>query len=631
MARFAHLASRLKQEAEQILEKVAREGAGIGSAEVVQFEASYAEKMGIGMFGRMVISNGTPQYYAAPRDLDRKPMYEAERRDLFGPVRNFLGGGQADWSMLDRPISGLRLAKAPTDWDSGTYEERLIGMLLTTSEVTLINPSFKALAAAKRAYTNRTVHVVVPKADEVWAEDVIDFVQKSRGALVVVDEPVGISYLGESLPAYYPTSWIRFIPCPYSVGNRALYKMDEGGMVLMNDIKGRPVVNHLSKQSLFTYCPEQVDKALLQDKLRFYIESSQALTMPNVNIIEVFHKPFFINKGKKEERKKMFCQGVWVTLLGDEVIDIDVAQTYLSKRSTWTPPSGKKWTPILEQGSHYFSFSSISPVPVLGASFQDGKVVYGHGDLAVVVKQEEKKDDPVSQYKEVTTEEVTKMKYESFGISSKENRVVSLRSRRDDRGLLVVVPEEVNVVFSTTADLFVYYPRNIDPAGFLPCEKSTWEEGTLYTSSTYSHLTLPTRKILSWNDTGWTALSAATHLEIRRSEALRVVCQPGWLLWKYDVKEPEYVKVSDCLVPICCRVRYKSEMGGSEQIVQIEVKTIEELWSHIRRPVFELVFPDKTACFPEPLLSLVRANGYAVSRSNNLEGRTYRARNLYKS
>jgi len=254
-----------------------------------------------------------------------------------------------------------------------TYERSLLSLLLTTMTVTLVNPSFAAmveLATLGGGYVTLSAGV-----EHKWVKDIVDFVAKSAGRLKMLPNKQvrGISYLGNNVPLWYPsTPWIRLILSPaYDLSSiYKHYSVDylDYSVISRYEKRDNYIVSSVldSTSPFYVYNPLTVDGALRQSRKAFLVESSQALSFDPVEDKRCFHAPWFVDySGDWSE-----IEGKEWKVRGNIAVDVreikreasfEVSGTYLSRRCRNSLPKGFVWTPFEEYASHWVTYHTNVP------------------------------------------------------------------------------------------------------------------------------------------------------------------------------------------------------------------------------------------------------------------------------
>lgn len=361
---------RLTLEAQEILENLAESDPSVGDAMFVAYDPQWAQRNKVGRFGRMTLVEEGFLFHAAPNDMDREPAYEMADHNFMDFIDRWKGGEKWD-TPIDKMIAGPPPPKAldKRSYYQSDYEKELLKSLIGTTSVTLMNPSFKTMSNAvfiSNHYITRGIFVhVTAQLDHAWGADIKNFVAGSGGKLQMSDRPRGLCYLGTGLPKSYPDRpWVRMIQSPVVDPSEmyANYKVEykEDCFVSRFEKKEGYVTTSLLKRDspFYVYSPETVDKSFFgkQDRMAFFLESSDQLLMDQVDNRLLWHNPFFVD-----------MKGDWqmigefhVRVQGTVLYDVEDSGTYLSRRSRTVIP-GYTWVPISPTGSHWFTYSSLKP------------------------------------------------------------------------------------------------------------------------------------------------------------------------------------------------------------------------------------------------------------------------------
>lgn len=403
---------RLREEARELFGKV-KEGVTVGAAELVVYDTEWASHAGIGQFGRITLTPDTAVYHAGPKKIDRVPRYQLSDNSVFDyvdqwregkgpdpPIKKLLGG--EEWPQLIEP----RVK------DIASYESKIFQKLLFETPITLVNPSFATLASLiKHTTFTAKGYVTVTSQDQTWIHQLKDFARRSEGRIEFLPryEVRGLAYLGSASPVWYPpTPWFRLIPSPFieptvDVSGYSVQVNDEG-IDVQYLRKGHRIYSHLERDSrAYVFNPESVDAYLqLRQPWRLvFVESSVPIRMPTQDDSFVYHKPFFVSvRGEWKE----FNQRKWL-VEGNVVYDVLGRGTYLSRRQRDIPPDGYHWAPLEEVGTHFITYSSISPHKSDGVNVykDEGRTVVSlDGTIPIVLRTRRVRGTPHFNRDDVT-------------------------------------------------------------------------------------------------------------------------------------------------------------------------------------------------------------------------------------
>jgi len=369
----------LATEARNLLARLHEVDIPTGDSVMVSYDQKWSEKHGVGHYGRMTLKGGVRTFHVAPAKVDREVKYEHTPHHFFDfakdwvqgtiqsvPVDKFIQG--PEWPQEIKPRPPMEL----------TYEAALFGQLTAAGPVTLVNPSFKTmnLLLEHGGYVTLT-----SQEDMEWHHSVRDYVKKSRGRLKILPMRTvkGTAYLGTNVPKWYPVGqpWVRLIHSPYidPAGNFANYSVKYYDKYVVSRFQKKDnyeVVSTLSRDtSQFVYNPMTVDETLFpmakKQRRLFFMESSHALTVTEVEDTRVAHSPWFVD-GDGHWVTMQSKDGIMATwkVRGMVVLDVRGQGTYLSRRSRMVPPEGYSWTPLLQKGTHWVTYSSNQPSEMYG-------------------------------------------------------------------------------------------------------------------------------------------------------------------------------------------------------------------------------------------------------------------------
>lgn len=368
------VSDRLLAEARDLLEGMEIDPPSVGDAEVVFFTEEFSEEFDIGMMGRMTLKAGQAKFFAAPRVLDSKVHFEMDSYNLMDYVSRWDSGDRTD-PPLEKMVQGPSHPsrnKIRTRDIFYSYERSLLLRILHEDNVVLYNPSCKTMSSLLScliSYGSRTGYVKITSSMESeWVEEVLDFISKSKGRLRLVQKGVevqGIGYLGTNSPLCYPDRWYRLIPSPFLDPNwnyhsYSINHLDDCVEMTFDRSRGHYSVNHLPRDPLgFLFNPETVDDYLAMGKMSqqmFFLETTEELDIRQIDLQKVFHTPWFVD-----------ATGEWVEIDGwswkvrdNLVLDVEGTATYLSRRKK-IPPNGYVWVPLGRVGTHWLTYSSLSP------------------------------------------------------------------------------------------------------------------------------------------------------------------------------------------------------------------------------------------------------------------------------
>jgi hypothetical protein len=357
--------SALQVEALDIFRMVEESPPSIGEGMFVAYDKSWAREHGLGAFGRMTIKDGEKKFHAAPLVHHTRPLVTYSNFEFFDWSSSWLRGESPSFpaeTLAQGSPSPVPVRQKNSDLFR-SYERALFTHLLTYSVVTLVNPSFGAmteLASLGHGFVTFSAGV-----DQQWIRDAHDFVKSSHGRLKILPnkEVRGVCYLGTNSPLWYPSSiWVRLILSPaFEVSsvfeNFSLDYMPSSFLMRYEKKDKYTSLNVLDRDSSnVVYNSSSVDSFLGMKKQAFLLESSDVLSIPSVEDNRCYHTPWFLNYA-----------GEWSELEGRQwliyqktVVDVKDVGTYVSRRR-FRPPKGYSWTPFVEQGTHWVTYSTNSP------------------------------------------------------------------------------------------------------------------------------------------------------------------------------------------------------------------------------------------------------------------------------
>jgi len=394
---------RLEAEAKQLFEQVSMNEGQVGSAEPITYDQDWASENGLGRFGRMTIDSGEAVYHAAPSKIDRSERFNFFPKDSMAFINAWQNGDK-----YEDPVDHLLRVQMPEpkvktgSYKVFDYEEKLFSGLVQTDPVTLVNPSFKTMAALIQHTTKESpgyVMLTAQEGSELWEEEIKDFIRNSGGRLkmTVRNEVSGVSYLGSADPVFYPTTeWCRLVPSPF-VEHVSEYQSFTSKFTNQGFFATYERKDHLATASVifdapvYRWNPETVDKSLSRTERKYFLESNKRLFLKGINVTDLNHRPFFLSSYGEWEgkwnKKGNFVYDYRETDPNQRGGNEGVNETYLSRRAMHKPPEGYTWAPFEVIGEFVVTVSCITPFRRVNVNFfnlGDRDIISVDGSIPVI-------------------------------------------------------------------------------------------------------------------------------------------------------------------------------------------------------------------------------------------------------
>jgi len=386
---------RLQKEAKQLFADIAENPPSVGDAVFVEYDHVFCDKHKIGRFGRKTIKDGVITFHAGPKQVTHPAVYMMDDYNFLDYIKQWREGSYCP-PPVDKLLTGPKWPELipkkndpsqpkKTKLKSLAYEQRMFKRLSEThrTKITLVNPSFSTMTALKSSVGGYvTLTAPVNKSEAGWQRDVHDFVNGSKGKLVMLQrgQIEGTAYLGTDVPQWFPTQvpWFRLILSPFIVMNKEFdnysVRFDEDKVVTRYEKKKNYLVTSvLDRDSpYFIYNPETVDEVVSGKDRWFFCESSFPMSFESQSDCKVSHSPWFVSVPKSLPWLKVPCSGKdrYVKHEGNVLYDVQGEGTYLSRRARILPPEGMKWVELTRSGTHWITYSSLRPRRTYGVTVE---------------------------------------------------------------------------------------------------------------------------------------------------------------------------------------------------------------------------------------------------------------------
>jgi hypothetical protein len=372
----AELSIRWDLEIADLLACLKKEKPATGDSEAVLLSESFVKAEKTASWARLEIGQEGVSYFVGTREIDRKPVFELGRKDMFSFADSYAYNRPVILNLkeltrelpLPKIVEGVE--EEHYEGDISSVERKLFPMLRQIGTLVMVDPSFSSLSRSAKERETYVFFSPTCSLSENRKARVRDFMARSNGRVIeLFDEiPLGVYYMGTSRIVWKPSNgkWISMIPNPYDLPPTSLgYSLEEVStgvkMVFCQQEKKQGSVNFERKwvaflpdsvKTGFLYNPKTVAKWLeIEDSVYFMGSGYPLITMTDhVETIDCPHTPWYVD----EFPDWTFLGPMVCRVKYNVVYDVKGPGTYLTRRSKTELPKGYVWADL--QKTHGVAF-----------------------------------------------------------------------------------------------------------------------------------------------------------------------------------------------------------------------------------------------------------------------------------
>lgn len=372
------IASRLGGEFSQLLTKMRESPPAVGDALAVPIDASFSAKNKIGSLGRMLLDQEPPLVKVGPLEIDRVPKYEVDSRTAVEWGVAFTH----DRRTFENGTHLIRDVRWPTPLRVDNLNRKHLETSLFyhvqkkyTEPIMVVNPTDSTLKSFSKAgggfatITNRSSPQIINDFKEKLSS-----LQLKNVTWRDPDDVDGVyCYLGSGEPKEFIGSWFRAVPSPFS--SAFAKSVDVVGVPgsrrwMGTELRGRNESRVITfywgeHDPVFSYNPATVNKNLMCG-FGWIVQSSFDLCFGEEEDKRLCSTPIYLDNRPQE--KVLIDDRVYTINSGtNEVVDVEGAGTYLSRRGRTVLPAHLKWAPFRRSPSGLY-VSALCNHPILDSS-----------------------------------------------------------------------------------------------------------------------------------------------------------------------------------------------------------------------------------------------------------------------